>query len=162
GNGANGVEIQGAEATGNTVSNNSIGVSLFGADLGNAGNGVLVYGASVNSIGPFNTIAFNGKSTVATRAGVAIVDALALPPGKARGKVITMNSIFVNMGLGIDRGADGVTLNDSMGHVGANNFQNFPIVTGAFFDGLNTTITAVLSMKPGSSYVIEFFSNLAP
>ena len=70
-----------------------------------------------------NTIAFNGGD------GVTIGDnaADATPSNAVLG-----NSIFSNTDLGIDLGNNtSVTLNDSLGHSGPNNFQNFPVLTSA-------------------------------
>ena len=57
---------------------------------------------------------------------------------------------------------DGVTPNDSKGH-GApndpNNFQNFPVLTGATSSGGTTTITGTLSSAPNSTFRIEFFAS---
>ncbi len=45
------------------------------------------------------------------------------------GNEIRLNSIFSSTGLGIDLGGDGVTLNNSVGHTGPNDYQNFPVIT---------------------------------
>jgi hypothetical protein len=76
------------------------------------------------------------------------------------------NSIFGNTKLGIDLGAaDGVTANDSAGHTGPNNFQDFPVLTSArSFNGL-TLIQGTLN-SPGvtttMTFRIELFANPGP
>jgi hypothetical protein len=94
-------------------------------------------------------IAFNGGGGVVISGG----------PGSAS---ILGNSIFANGGLGIDLSIttfpmDGVTLNDSSGHTGPNNFQNFPVLTSAAA-GSNTTITGTLNSTPNTTFRVEFFA----
>ena len=69
-----------------------------------------------------NTIAFNAG------AGIVIENSLANP--------IQRNSIFANVGLGIDLGADGVTPNDAGdGDSGPNDLQNFPVLISVSSNG---------------------------
>ncbi|HLJ93096.1 MAG TPA: hypothetical protein VKU02_07880 [Gemmataceae bacterium] len=159
GNTNNGVEIRGAAAAGNLVEFNSIGIAFNAAALGNSGCGVYVNGALGNSISN-NTIAFNGtRGALPPTGGVIIVDDPATPAVHATSNKIGANRIFLNTGLGIDLGDDGVTLNDAAGHVGPNNFQNFPLLTSAIFDGVNTTVTGSLQSSAPGPFTIEFFSN---
>ena len=100
-----------------------IGTDVTGANpLGN-GNGIQIDGGSGdNTIGGTATGAGN---TIAFSTGIGVdVDATA-----GTGNAIRLNSIFSNTGLGIDLGGDGVTLNNSAGHTGPNNYQNFPVIT---------------------------------
>ena len=69
------------------------------------------------------------------------------------------NSIFSNMGLGIDLGDDGVTLNNSLGHSGPNNYQNFPVLTSVTTGPSGTTIVGSLSSSANTTYTIQFFAN---
>ncbi len=79
---------------------------------------------------------------------------------------ILSNTIFNNGGLGIDLGGDGVTPND-IGTLqtgfdpdqGANNLQNFPLLTGAFPDGSNTRIEGRLNSIANAQFTLEFFAN---
>jgi titin len=118
GNDSSGVHITDSGTTGNLIEGNYIGTDLTGTvAMGNLVNGVLVAnGASNNAIGGAagagNLIAFDAA------AGVAVTQ------NNSIGNSIRGNSIFSNGALGIDLGADGVTLNDSAGHSGPNSFQD--------------------------------------
>src|SRR5262249_49417414 len=77
---------------------------------------------------------------------------------------ITANSIHDNGRLGIDLAsrydpASGVTRNDTLGHSGPNNFQDFPVLTSARTSGSSTTIAGTLDSGDGGSFTIEFFSS---
>ncbi len=74
--------------------------------------------------------------------------------------LILGNSIFDNGGLGIDLGNDGVTANDTAdGDTGANNLQNFPVITGVNASGGMTTVTGRLNSTANTTYRIEVFAN---
>ncbi len=83
---------------------------------------------------------------------------------------VSQNTMYSNGGLGINllpppfQTIDGVTPNDAQDpDTGANNLQNFPIITSAVVTGTTRTITGTLNTTPNSSagYTIEFFSNAA-
>jgi uncharacterized repeat protein (TIGR01451 family) len=150
----NGVQIFGA-GTGNQVRGNSIGTNSSGTlSLGNSINGVLILGASGSAIGAVgsassNTISFNGGAGVAVETGV--------------NNAILSNSIVFNGGLGIDLAVTGVTPNDAADvDVGANNRQNFPVITSASAAGTSTAIVGTLNSNPNTVFRIEFFSNQVP
>ncbi|MBI3949375.1 MAG: HYR domain-containing protein [Acidobacteria bacterium] len=151
GNDQLGVAIVTAGATGNLVQGNFIGTDVTGtAAVGNSSNGVHI-GASSNTIGGTesgagNTIAFNGGPGVLVFAST--------------GNAILFNSIFSNTGLGIDLFPFGVTPNDSGdGDTGANNLQNFPVLTSAISCGGTTTIQGMLNSTANTTFRLEFFSN---
>src|SRR5205823_12114985 len=83
------------------------------------------------------------------------------------GNAIRGNSIFSNgttaQHLGIDLGTNGVTANDAGdGDTGANNLQNFPVLTSASMVGGNTTIQGTFnSTASTNNFTIEFFANAA-
>lgn len=139
--------------TGNIIEGNIIGTnSLSAANLGNSQNGVLIT-ASGNTVGgaaasAANKIAFNGGNGVSVAAGT--------------GNSISSNSIFSNSVLGINLGGDLVTPND-LGDVdvGANDLQNFPVLSSATNSGVSTGIIGTLPSKANTTYRVEFFSNLA-
>lgn len=82
------------------------------------------------------------------------------------GNLISKNSIYNNGDLGIDldsgrfsRG-NGVTDNDTGdSDTGANQLQNFPLVTNITSDGTNYTIEGSLNSTPSSNFEIEVYSN---
>ena len=151
GNSFNGVAIQDSRATGNEVLGNFIGTTADGsAALGNGDNGVSVGGAPNNTIGGTasgagNRIAHNDQD------GVSIAS--------ATGNSIFSNSIFSNTGLGIDLGASGVTPNDTDDpDTGANNLQNFPVISQAFQSAPGpTSISGTLNSNPNQSFTIQCF-----
>jgi hypothetical protein len=132
--------ILGFGSSGNFVQGNSI--------VHNVGNGVVFdYTSLGNSVGGVvsgasNEIAFN------SRAGVYVGGAgeASPPQGVSVGNSIRGNSIHDNTGLGIDLGGSGVPiLNDSLGHTGPNNLQDFPVVTSAVVSGSNVTVSGTLN-----------------
>src|SRR6185295_727226 len=155
GNGV-GVQIGGgtsATLTGNLVQGNLIGLNATGdAPLPNRFDGISLSNASNNTIGgegnAGNTIAFNGRSGVLISSGT--------------GNLILRNSIFSNSGLGIDLSPSGVTANDSGdADTGANNLQNFPLLTSVGSAAGSTTIQGTLNSNANTSFRIDFYSNAA-
>ncbi|MGH7127672.1 MAG: beta strand repeat-containing protein, partial [Planctomycetaceae bacterium] len=107
GNAGQGVRISNAGTEGNTIAGNFIGTDVSGMlDLGNAIDGVTITdGSTQNTIGgslpgSANVIAFNDRDGVR-------IDSLGLSNG------VLGNSIYANIGLGINLGTDGVTPNDA-------------------------------------------------
>jgi hypothetical protein len=153
GNLQHGVAISGSGTNSNQVAGNCIGTDVnCAAPVGNLGDGVRIdSGAANNVIGNSagNVIAFNGKGVVVTGDGTTV------------GNAIEGNVIFSNSGLGIDLNDDGVTNNDSSGHTGPNNFQNFPVLTSAVLNGSTTTVSGALHSAPNTSFHIEFFGTPA-
>lgn len=153
GNGSNGVRINAATATGNLVKGNKIGTGATGTtSVPNSGDGVqILNSASNNTIGGAagegNIIAFNDGAGVMIESGA--------------GNAIRSNSIFSNAGLGIDLAPAGVTPNDSGdGDTGANNLQNFPVLTssnGAAGGGVN--VQGTLNSTANTTFALDFFSN---
>jgi parallel beta-helix repeat protein len=144
-----GIVIRGDLTTGNLVQGNYIGIDRSRTiPLGNRGEGMKIF-ASNNTIGGThrskgNTIAFNGG-------GVNVFS--------GTGNAILANSIFSNSTLGIDLGVDGVTANDVGDEdLGANNLQNFPVLTSAI-GGSKIKIQGTLNSTPNTSFRLEFFSN---
>jgi CSLREA domain-containing protein len=149
-----GVFISTQTATGNSVKGNRIGTDAAGtANLGNTFDGVRVGGeASNNSIGgtangAANTIAFNG-------AGVVI--------DSGTGNSVLSNSIHSSGSLGINLGIDGVTPNDAGdADGGANNLQNFPIISSALSGTAGTRVAGSLNSTVSTTFTVQFFSNAA-
>ena len=123
GNGGGGITIGGLYQA--VITGNLIGVGSDGTTpMGNTGGPGISMGGSDNQIGGAapgdgNTIANNSAD------GVALVSWV-------RRTSIRGNRIYANSGLGIDLDHNGVTLNDAGdGDTGANELQNFPVLTGA-------------------------------
>ncbi len=116
-----------------------IGTQADGASpLGNGGNGVLVNGASSNTVGgnaasAGNTIAFNQGAGVAVQSGT--------------GDAVLTNSIFSNTGPGIR------LLN------GGNNNQPAPVFMSAVSSGGSTSVSGTLGGTSGATVTVQFFSN---
>ncbi len=141
-----------ADTTGALIEGNLIGTDDTGSlPLGN-GNGIVIDGSSSN-----NTIggaAASAGNTIAFSTGIGVdVDATA-----GTGNAIRLNSIFSNTALGIDLGGDGVTLNDSAGHTGPNDFENFPVITAINSAGGVTTVTGSLSSTADTTFAVDFFT----
>jgi hypothetical protein len=83
------------------------------------------------------------------------------------GNLIRGNSIFGNgtsapLALGIDMGANGVTLNDDVtcdSDTGANQLQNFPVLTNALAGGGALRIGGALTSAASTSYLLQFYAN---
>jgi len=152
GNAVRGMTISGNLTTNNTVQGNLIGTDVSGtADLGNGADGVAFVAGPLNNTiggtaaGAGNIIAFNGNNGVQIAAGT--------------GNAVLSNSIFSSTALGIELGFDGVTPNDAGdGDTGANNLQNFPVITSASSGGGNTNIQGTLNSAQNTTFRVEFFS----
>jgi len=160
GNSGNGVAIY---TNGNSVMSNQIGTDLSGTiPLGNRLDGVRVYSGSNNTIGgrtgeSGNVIAYNGSTDVRPTAGVLVVQ---IGTVSATGNAILSNSIFSNVGLGIDLNQDGVTPNTPGGpHTGANNLQNYPVLTSVTGNSTQTTVQGTLNSTPNATFELQFYSN---
>lgn len=160
--GWDGVSISGATAMGNRVQGNVIGAAFDGVtNLGNWRTGVHVFGGASHGIiggvgtGQHNIIAYNGQHS-GGRGGIVI-------DSSCRYVAISSNRIHSNGGLGIDLGNDGVTPNDpGDADTGANNLQNFPVLTAFATAGGTTHISGTLNSLPGLLFALEFFSNPTP
>jgi hypothetical protein len=138
---ANGLLI---DAAGSTV--RGLAVTRFG------GAGIFV-GGSNNTVGGTgagegNVVAFNAKGVVVG--------------ASATGVRIQGNSVHSNTALGIDLGDDGVTANDAGdADAGANNLQNFPVVTSATTAAGSTSLAGALASTANATFRVEFFTSPA-
>jgi hypothetical protein len=138
---------------GNLIVNNwQTGVAL------NDGTTNQVIGGTAAGAG--NTIAFNGTGVVVGRSP----DPFNSYSNQNR---IVGNSIFGNLGLGIDLSdfgggsGDGVTPNDPLdSDTGSNQFQNFPELTAAS-SAASTRVQGSLHSTPSSAFVLDFYANTA-
>ena len=158
GNGSNGVRIR-SGASQNRVSGNYIGTQADGVSpLGNIRHGISMSSSAVNNIvggaepNSGNIIAFNN-------AGIT------LAPDAGKGNLIDPNSIFGNVGLGIDLNDDGIiTPNDLHdADAGPNNLQNYPEIVSHQFPGGNLVVNFKVDSAPTNSdygtngIYVEFF-----
>jgi CSLREA domain-containing protein len=154
GNGEQGVEISASDA--NTVQGNLVGTKGT-TDLGNTQDGVRMTSSSKNVITD-NVVAFNGDATHNDNGVEVLKSGTATPVGNR----ILNNSIFSNQNLGIDlsnSGSGGREQDPKDPDTGANNLQNFPVITAATSTGTTTTITGTLNSKPRKTFTIQLFSN---
>jgi len=138
-----GIRLDGPTATGNLIEGNDIGTDTSGTlSLGNEINGIIfTTNASNNTVGGTgggqgNTIAFNVAAGVSVQSGA--------------GNTIQSNSIFSNGHLGIEL----------LGT--ANHSQTAPSISGASGGGTGSNIQGSLTSVANTSFLIQFFSNIAP
>ena len=161
GNGGDGVNVEGAFSSNNTIRGNFIGVAADGVTaLGNHGNGVQITANTTGNnnviggtaAGAGNVIAYNGV-TNSLDAGIRIVG--------GTGNSILGNSIFSNVVLGINlANNDNVTPNDlGDADTGPNNLQNYPKITSVTAAGGNVTISGSLNSTASTTFRLEYFTN---
>jgi CSLREA domain-containing protein len=137
--------------TGTLIEGNLIGTQTDGkSPLGNMATGInlAAVGGSIGGTvaGAANTIAFNH------RLGVHI----GFSNNGDTGNSILGNSIFAN-GVATQAGGAGIQLDN-----GANNNQQFPVLTSVLPSGSGTVISGTLASTPNSNFRIELFDNDVP
>lgn len=150
GNDAAGIQLRGS---GMSMLNNFLGVDRNGNPALGNGVGVLVSSSTV--------LSSIGGSSSATRNLVTASESAGFRIGSGALGVMAfgVNRIFGNGGLGIDLGADGVTLNDEGDEdTGPNGRQNFPELTFAVVTPGNLSLEGSLESQPGS-YRVMIFKN---
>jgi hypothetical protein len=160
----NGVEVNG-NVQNNLVQGNFIGINFDGPnilDRGNEGDGVLITNSAVRNFvggptqGAGNIIALNRRNGV-TVTGASTVQ-----------NSIVANRLSANGLLDIDLGNDGRTNNDDRDlDAGANDLQNFPVLTAAIFSPTSAgeitpaapglTITVNFNSTPSQTFSLDFF-----
>jgi len=171
GNVREGIELVSTDGAPTLIKGNILGPGPDGTTplTGSPGqqHGVVTEASSVviggTAAGEGNTIARNGIDGIAVRG--------AAPPF---GVEISGNSIFSNGSgnndPGIDLfadgvgGGDGVTPNDDGtqdADVGANGFQNFPVITAAESGPAGTAVEGTLDSSAATTFRLEFFSSPA-
>ena len=154
GNSADGIVLVFMAGSYNLIEGNLIGTDITGTQpIPNQQDGIdFFFNSQYNTVGgtvagAANTIAFNQSAGVAVGLGAS---------DYCPGNAILSNSIFGNGRLGIDLGADGVTLNSpGSPHIGPNLLQSFPVLNEAIdFTGVSTVIVGSLNthrMRPSPS-----------
>ncbi len=150
-------------STGNTVQGNLIGTDATGTTaLANQGPGVRIGEWVGEQQGADNLI---GGATAGTANIIAFNtgDGISLDSGAGTGNSFLGNSTYSNTGTGIDLAANGVTANDAGdADSGANNLQNFPVLTRAVTNASNRlAVGGTLNSTASTFYRIEIFSNTA-
>ena len=160
GNAATAIYIEGSSTV---VQGNYLGTDVTGTvDLGNTkvstGEGTIrILNATGATIG--GTDAANEGNIIAFGGGDGI-----LLQGSSTGIAILGNSIHSHAGLGIDLGDNGVTTNDGDfsdtpdQDTGANNLQNFPVLS-SITAGPTPAVFGSLKSTPSRTFRIEFFAN---
>jgi hypothetical protein len=124
--------------------------------LGNTGHGLLVsggFGGSNLAIGGVNA----GEGNLIAHNGGAGV---AFDPAAGNGNMVLGNAIGTNGALGIDLGNDGITANDPLdADTGANDLQNFPVLTLVRTGGTTLRVQGTLASEPNSSFRLEYFAS---
>ncbi len=155
GNGQYGIFLENSGTDNNTIQGNFIGTDATGTvDLGNP-RGITIYGGASNNLiggtatGAGNTIAFSGS------------DGITINISTTTGNSVLGNSIYSNGDLGIDLNSDNLTSNDTGdADTGANNLQNYPILTTAETDGISSIeIGGTFNSTANTTFRIEIFSN---
>lgn len=161
----NGSEYTGAfpdPTSGNLIEGNFIGTNKAGIDgLGNGDGGVSFFDASNNTLGgtaagAANTIAFSGVDIKGLGYGVQI--------DQSTGDAVVSNRIF-NCGLlAIKLGNQEYPLHDPNdgldADTGADNLQNFPVLTSVQSTEAGTTIVGKINTNPNTKGInIQFFSS---
>ncbi|HEY1250610.1 MAG TPA: S-layer homology domain-containing protein [Thermoanaerobaculia bacterium] len=137
-------------STGSTVTGNTIGLDFVGEQA--IGNGIgieldvsatdALIGGTADGLG--NVIAWN--TTGVLNRGVR--------------NAIRGNAIFFNARLGIDNFPVGVTKNDAGdGDTGANELQNFPLVSSVDYATVTLTVHGALLSAPNTTYDLDFYES---
>jgi parallel beta-helix repeat protein len=150
GNSGIGVNIEGG--SGHTVQGNYIGTNAAGTGaIANDGAGVSIWNSTNNIIGGTGT---GEDNTIANNSGIGVRIV------SGTGHRVRGNSIYDNGGLGIDLYPFGVTPNDRGDKdKGANNLQNFPVLSVAYYDGSDTLVEGILEAAPNTSYTIDIYDS---
>lgn len=187
GNSSMGIRI--STSDNNVIQGNFIGTDATGASALGNGQGLWVSNSHENSVGGLgegegNVISGNGVSGISMNSSnrnEIYGNTIGLDASRSTGlgntfsgveilsgtrNGILSNSIFSNGELGIDldpdgsHPPDGVTANDpGDADTGANNLQNFPVLTSATLSESGLFVEGDLNSAADSSYTIEFFSN---
>jgi CSLREA domain-containing protein len=151
---ASGVVIGNGQVAGQTVQGNAIGTAPDRTTvLGELGAGVAISNSSGNVIGG---TALGAGNVIAGHTDVGVL----IDPfgGTATGNAIRGNSIHGNVDPNIDLAPRGITANDSGdSDAGANNLQNFPVIS----DARASSISGTINSNANTVEQLDFYSNPA-
>jgi hypothetical protein len=181
----------GTDRHGNPLGNGAFGVVVeWGAQFnqiggeGGLGNVIAYNGGNAQFFGS----AVGGAGVLVADTNYTQQQYFQLPTGfnSTTGNTIEGNAIYGNAGLGIDLASSnwdmtgaitgivasivntptwlGEALNDSQGHSGPNNWQNFPVLTSASSSGTDTSVAGTFSeaAEPNTAITLDFYANPAP
>ena len=131
---------------------------------------VLLQGSTIESNGGAGILLNESNATIGgTSSGAADVIANNTGAGVAikhhggssenTNDLISGNSIYGNLHLGIDLGSTGTTLPNGSGPSGPNESQNYPVLTAVNITGSNALVSGSLTANSNETYTLEFFSN---
>ena len=166
GNDSDGLEIDHGDF--NIVQGNYIGTDYTGTlDLGNTRDGIDINEAAAD--GAIGTLIGGTGANEGNLIYGNDMNGVEVRGTPTTGNSILGNQIFGNGLLGIELGNnDGVTPNDLPGtwtgtdrdpDSGANNLQNFPVLTSAVTTGTQITIDGTLDSTGSTTFRVEFFWN---
>ena len=140
------------------ITQGEVRVLLQGSTIENNGGTGVVLNESAATIGGTSSGAAN---VIANNAGdgVAIMKHDTSPENTE--DLISDNSIYGNLHLGIDLGDTGVVLPNGSGAGGPNGSQNYPILTAVNIDGSSALVWGTLIGFDNENYTLQFFSNPA-
>jgi len=155
GNSSNGgVVLSGSGTIANALTFNSVGLDRLGASAGNDVAGISIsFGANENIVGAAPGSSYGGN-VIGENNGPGVW----LTPSSGAGNGVLANSIFANIGLAVDLGALGVNANDAGdSDTGADNLQNYPILTRANQQPPGYLMIGSLDSSPSTSYRLDFY-----
>ncbi len=140
-----------SSSSGSIVKGNTIGTDPGATQpLGNGHAGIQLYVAATDALvggvatGEANAIAWN--QTGVLNYGLR--------------NAIRANPIFFNQGPGIDNDGDGVTKNDAGdGDTGANQLQNFPLISSVDYGATSVTVHGILKSNPNTTFDLDIFES---
>ena len=147
GNTWHGVYAWGANATGNFIQGNTIGLDVNQAVAIPNGDSLTRSGIAISSA-PGNTIggaAAGAENVIAGNTGRGII----ISGVDATGNLIQSNAIYGNGSIGIDLALDGVTANDDAKTAGQPNLlMDFPVFTASTLLGTNLYVAGYVGLTP--------------
>lgn len=143
-------------------SNNRVGETGSGNTIGeltvNTSPGLIVEGNSISGGIP-DALSINGAVSPALILRNTINATVRI--AQTSGVEISQNSIEGAPSIPIDLGNDGATPNDPApdADTGANNLQNFPVLTSAVFAGGSLDVEGTLTTAPLATFRVELFAD---
>lgn len=168
-NTGDGIVIGGTNTDSNTIQGNVIGRNTSDLPEPN-NNGIVIENNATNTAISENTITDNTNAGILIRSGGSnsLITANTITDNNTGIVIVNANSIQntisqnitrANIGLAIDLGDNGITVNDAGDpDTGANQLQNFPQLNYAVDNGTTTTLVGFMDGLPSTApYDIEVF-----